>query len=207
MSAPGSNQTQDCYGLQDLCCSSLMWVICGATGVLLLVSLSCNIVCYAQSYKRGNSSKFLPHFRRSFSFKPEEVEDNPVYGNINYFYTGMERATTSHSMGKDRERKRQICYAKLELPASRDQQGRKLSRTQYTDILNMLTRGHEEQQAVDGTLDSRKGSTQSSTLSPTSNSELLDLGSSDLYASVRLGRREGKICGQDYANKETLKAQ
>ncbi|XP_051865089.1 signaling threshold-regulating transmembrane adapter 1-like [Pristis pectinata] len=205
MSMAGSNQTQDCYGLQDLCCSYLMWVICGVTVVLLLVSLSCNIVCYAQSYRRGNPSKFLPNFRRSF--KSEEVEDNPVYGNINYLYTGMERGSIPRSLENERERKRQICYAKLELPASRDHKGRKLTKTQYTDILNILTSNHKKQTVMEGTLGPRKDSSQSNILSPTSNCELLDLGPSDLYASVRLGRREDKVWGEEYVNKESLKIQ
>ncbi|XP_078286244.1 uncharacterized protein LOC144611032 [Rhinoraja longicauda] len=201
MFAAVSNETQDCYGLHGLCCSSLMWVVCGAAGTLLLLSLSCNIIFCAQSYRRGNTSKFLPHFRRSFSFKSEEVEDNPVYGNINYFYTGVERGSIPQSMSKQREMKRQVCYAKLELPASRDRQGREQSNTQYTDILNMLAIS----QASEVSVGTRKDSGHSDLPSPTSNTQLLDLGSSDLYASVRLGRRADRGWREDYANKDSLK--
>ncbi|XP_069785272.1 uncharacterized protein [Narcine bancroftii] len=205
MIGAGSNQTQQCQGLQDLCCSSLMWIICGVSGALLLVSLSCNVLCCAQSYRRGNTSKFLPRFQRSFSFKSEEVEDNPVYGNINYLYTGMERGNIAQTIENDKL-KRQICYAKLQLAPLGTQQGRNKSKTQYTDIMNVLSSSHVENQAANGNPGPWKDSTQSTSLSP-ANLHLLDLEPSDLYASVRLVERGEKDWRGQYANKESLKIQ
>ncbi|XP_067880248.1 signaling threshold-regulating transmembrane adapter 1-like [Heterodontus francisci] len=204
-----NNQTQHCYGLQDLCCSSLMWVICGASGFLLFLSLTCNILCCARSYRKDNSRKFLPRFRRSFSFKSNEVEDNPVYGNINYIYTGMERQSSGQLVesetGVKAVTQRQICYAKLELASSREQRGRKFTKTQYTEILDMLKGDGAEGKGKLVGPEIRADNTLSRTLPKAPTSQSLDLENSDLYASVRLGRREEKTQSEEYANKESLK--
>ncbi|XP_041035582.1 uncharacterized protein LOC121272835 [Carcharodon carcharias] len=49
----GTQRNQSCKGLQDLCCSSLMWTIFGATGFFLFLSVTCNILCCARSYRKA----------------------------------------------------------------------------------------------------------------------------------------------------------
>ncbi|XP_067832284.1 signaling threshold-regulating transmembrane adapter 1-like [Heptranchias perlo] len=204
----GNNQTQSCYGFEDLCCSSFMWVICGATGFLLFLSLSCNILCCARSYRKDNSSKFLPRFRRSFSFKSKEVEDNPVYGNINYLYTGMERRSSGQPVepetGVKAVTRRPICYAKLELPASRDHCGRKFSKTQYSEVLNMFKINIEKKGKL-GTAETQEDGSLRKTSPESLDGQSVDLEHSELYASVRLARRGDKLPSEEYANKESLK--
>ncbi|XP_078391011.1 uncharacterized protein LOC144672883 [Cetorhinus maximus] len=203
----GTQHNQSCKGLQDLCCSSLMWTIFGATGFLLFLSVTCNILCCARSYRKGHSTKFLPRFRRSFSFKSKEVEDSPVYGNINYICTGMERQSNGQSVepgtGLKAITPRQICYAKLELPASRDHRGRKLTKTQYTETLNMLKKSRMDRKGQQGASKIQADSSLSRTLPQFQASQ--DLEHSELYASVCLGKREGKGRSEEYANKESLK--
>ncbi|XP_078061378.1 uncharacterized protein LOC144487199 isoform X1 [Mustelus asterias] len=198
---------QVCSGFQDWCCSTSMWLIFGATGFVLLLSLTGNILSCTRNYRKDHSSKFLPRFRRSFSFRSKEVEDSPVYGNINYIYTGVEQQGDGQPLEPETGRKgimpRQMCYAKLELASSRDHRGRKLNKTQYAETLDMLKKSRADRKAQQGV----PGVPASNSLSRTLPSflESGDLEPSELYASVRMAKAEGKAQRLEYVNKESLK--
>ncbi|XP_078061379.1 uncharacterized protein LOC144487199 isoform X2 [Mustelus asterias] len=98
---------------------------------------------------------------------------------------------------------RQMCYAKLELASSRDHRGRKLNKTQYAETLDMLKKSRADRKAQQGV----PGVPASNSLSRTLPSflESGDLEPSELYASVRMAKAEGKAQRLEYVNKESLK--
>lgn len=108
------------------------------------------------------------------------MEDNPIYGNINFMQTSValfaevEPAQSSSLRAQQRvssesQSRNQDCYANLTLKAPRVQSGRSSPQIQYSDVVHLEGPTVESDKEDDGNIDAV------STLS-------------DLYASVQTQR-------------------
>lgn len=123
------------------------------------------------------------------------MEDNPIYGNINYMQTSVaavfadvEPAQSSslraqQRVSSDLQSKNQDCYANLTLKAPRVQSGRSSPQIQYSDVMHLEEPTLGSDKEDDGNTDAI------STLS-------------DLYASVQTQRTKtiDTDSGEGYAN-------
>ncbi|TKS71478.1 SHP2-interacting transmembrane adapter protein [Collichthys lucidus] len=163
-----------------------LYLIFGALGTMLLLSLFWNIFCCVS---RCSSGKCQGRNKRRHG--PRQMEENPIYGNISYMQTSMTlftEADPSHSRDQHRpnyasQPKTQDCYANLTLKAPRVQSGRSSPQIQYSDVVH-LEETAESEKEDEGNTDAQ------STVS-------------DLYASVQNQRTkivDTADTGEGYAN-------
>ncbi|XP_060678448.1 uncharacterized protein LOC132809070 [Hemiscyllium ocellatum] len=202
---PNTGDCKALAGFHDVCCSTVMWAAFAATGILLILSMSCNILCCTRNYRKDPTSRFLPRLRRSFSFKSKGVEDSPVYGNISYIYNERESQSDGHGprTGAKGLTPGHLCYAKLELPSSREQGARSPALTPYSETLPMLKISRAGGAAKPHR---HRGTPGEGSLCRTVPQfpDSATLENADLYSSVRAGSPGGRTDHQQYANKATL---
>lgn len=117
------------------------------------------------------------------------MEDNPIYGNINYMGTRVEPPQSSlrdqQRVTSDSQSKPQDCYANLTLKPPRPQSGRSSPQIQYSDVVQLDVAVPPESEKEDD------GNTDGVSIM------------SDLYASVQTQQTK-KVntadTGEDYAN-------
>ncbi|XP_041080347.1 uncharacterized protein LOC121297859 [Polyodon spathula] len=193
-----SNCTFCCPGYGAFLGSYQLWVVVAVIGCLLILSLCLNILCYLSQYTTGGGNAFLPRFRRSFSLKLKDMEENPIYGNINYTQGRTEFPLNSSSTNSQQQqktnpqvdsRRRQDCYANLQLKAPKPQSGRSSPQIQYSDVVTLprVKLGPE--------------SGWSQNQEPTHPAEDTTSLHSDLYASVESERVKAISENKDYANR------
>lgn len=120
---------------------------------------------------------------------PRHMEDNPIYGNINYMGTRVEPPQSSlrdqQRVTSDSQSKPQDCYANLTLKPPRPQSGRSSPQIQYSDVVQLDVAVPPESEKEDD------GNTDGVSIM------------SDLYASVQTQQTK-KVntadTGEDYAN-------
>ncbi|XP_034442675.1 uncharacterized protein LOC117762246 [Hippoglossus hippoglossus] len=153
----------------------------GGIGAMLAVSLSVNIFCCVSKCCRGKGTCG----RKSRSQR--QMEENPIYGNIQTDGPSFREDDPPHSSVRDRQRtKPQDFYANLSLKPPRPQSGRSSPQIQmYSDVVQLETEVAPEPEKED------EGNTDVvSTMS-------------DLYASVQTQRTKMFVTadtGEDYAN-------
>ncbi|XP_071351154.1 signaling threshold-regulating transmembrane adapter 1-like [Trachinotus anak] len=184
------NGTQRC-GWNFSCVSIEIQILFGVISTILVISLSWNIFFCVSKCCSGK----WPCQRKHRS--PRQMEDNPIYGNINYMQTSTAAFTKadrphsslSSSSLRDQQRvnsnsqsKTQDCYANLTLKPPRLQSGRSSPQIQYSDVIQLEV-----------PLESEKGDEGNSDAVSTM---------SDLYASVQTQRTKVNTAdtGEDYAN-------
>ncbi|XP_018554536.1 T-cell receptor-associated transmembrane adapter 1 [Lates calcarifer] len=175
-----------------LCSVNHVWMVFGAIGMVLFISLSWNIFCCVSKCYSGKGT--CRRRRQS----PRQMEDNPIYGNISYTQTSMTLYTESdrphsslsssslrdqHRVNSNSQSKAQDCYANLTLKPPRPQSGRSSPQIQYSDVVQLEVQPESEKED--------EGHTDTvSTMS-------------DLYASVQTQRTKTvdlADTGEDYAN-------
>ncbi|CAB1416613.1 unnamed protein product [Pleuronectes platessa] len=153
----------------------------GGIGALLAVSLSVNIFCCVSQCCRGKGTGG----RKSRSDR--QMEENPIYGNIQTDGPSFREDDLPHSSVRDRQRtKPQDFYANLSLKPPRPQSGRSSPQTQmYSDVAQL-----ESEVALEPEKEDEGNTDVVSTMS-------------DLYASVQTQRTKMVVTadtGEDYAN-------
>ncbi|KAM9408674.1 signaling threshold-regulating transmembrane adapter 1-like isoform 2-T2 [Pholidichthys leucotaenia] len=165
-------------------------------GIMLVISLMCNIFGCASKYCSGKRRSQL---RKAQSQSSRQMEENPIYGNLHYtessLYTESDPPHSSFSstsvrdpcrVNSDSLSKNQECYANLTLKAPRLQSGCSSTLMQGLDVI-LLEEPREEAQELEKEDDGNADIT--STMS-------------DLYASVQTRTKiiESAGSGEDYAN-------
>ncbi|KAM3877890.1 uncharacterized protein ACN63O_000455 [Diretmus argenteus] len=80
---------------------------------------------------------FLPRFRRSLRLT--DMEDNPIYGNINYIQTRVDPLQPPSSPSQQRSQsKNQDCYANLTLKAPKPLSARSSPKIHYSDVVDLM---------------------------------------------------------------------
>lgn len=179
-----------CNGTQPndslFCSPSRRLVLFGVISTMLVISLSWNIFCCVSKCRSGKGTcRRLSKSRMS----PRHMEDNPIYGNINYMGTRVEPPQSSlrdqQRVTSDSQSKPQDCYANLTLKPPRPQSGRSSPQIQYSDVVQLDVAVPPESEKEDD------GNTDGVSIM------------SDLYASVQTQQTK-KVntadTGEDYAN-------
>ncbi|XP_069035756.1 signaling threshold-regulating transmembrane adapter 1-like [Lepisosteus oculatus] len=189
MGLPGcrSNCTE-ISGLGSLRGTYQLWILVAVIAAVFILSLCWNVLCCISQYSADGGKKFLPRFRRSFSLKLKDMEDNPIYGNINYTQSRVDPQLNSSDMNNSQTLKglaqgragRQDCYANLQLKAPKPSSGRSSPQIQYSDVVTLPR--------VTGAVE----------MVPETDTASLH---SDLYASVESERNKALGVNKDYANR------
>ncbi|XP_078139825.1 uncharacterized protein LOC144539348 [Centroberyx gerrardi] len=174
--------------LSVFCGSYELWTLLAVVSVMLVLSLCWNTICCVAKLCSG--TVLLPRVRRSV----REMEDNPIYGNVNYKVTRVDPVDPPISSSSQRDQqsvhcdsqsqsKTQDCYANLALKPPKPQSGRSSPKIHYSDVVQLLEALEPEKEPA--------GDTDTvSTLS-------------DLYASVQTQRTktlDTAVTGDGYAN-------
>ncbi|KAM7401921.1 hypothetical protein PAMP_017198 [Pampus punctatissimus] len=166
-------------------------IVLGVIGAILVLSLSWNIFYCVSKCCSGKTCR--PRTKQSPSTR--QMEDNPIYGNLNFTQTSMtvftedEPAHSSLSSSSKRDEQRvnsdsqsntQDCYANLSLKTPQPLSGRRSPAIQYSDVVHLEESVKDDEDNTDAV----------STLS-------------DLYASVqtqRIKTIDTADSGEGYAN-------
>lgn len=131
------------------CVPAQFQMILGVLVAVLILSLAWNILCCVS---KCGSEKWRHRLRRRQSQSVRQMEDNPIYGNINYMQTSVTLLTednpphsslTSSSARNQRrfrsdlQSKNHDCYANLTLKGPRLQAGHSCPQIQYSDVVQL----------------------------------------------------------------------
>ncbi|XP_071373922.1 signaling threshold-regulating transmembrane adapter 1-like [Centroberyx affinis] len=189
--AGSCNGTQTAV-LSVFCGSYELWTLLAVVSAMLVLSLCWNIICCVAKLCSGSykGTDLLPRVRGSV----REMEDNPIYGNVNYIQTRVDPVDPPISSSSQMDQqsvhcdsqsqsKTQDCYANLALKPPLPQSGRSSPKIHYSDVVQLLEALEPEKEPA--------GDTDTvSTLS-------------DLYASVQTQRTktlDTAVTGDGYAN-------
>ncbi|XP_028262063.1 signaling threshold-regulating transmembrane adapter 1-like [Parambassis ranga] len=114
-------------------------------GSVMVLSISCNIYfCML----RCRSGRVKSQSRTRERVSSRHMEENPIYGNVNYMQTSESQDAPHSSIGSsplrdqqrvtsDSQSKNQDCYANLTLKAPRLQSGHSSPQIQYSDVVHI----------------------------------------------------------------------